>query len=355
MIKEQSRLLAEMTALFQYPDILTYQRGDNGRILGSTVCGRLPRTQEKEGPQSWQPNKIEYQCQGQPSRSYTVSCQGGECGADLEIWPSCSQDSLNVDWEEEVDVTYKNCQPVSVGNVTHLCGEGGRRGESKTRTDVGGVLQETTVTPCTDCRGVSGVMEKFDWSSWSDCTHRGDTVGGRNNSLEDVVCRMRGSGLVGFQIEKSNDCETPWVQLSTGCYWFATESTKTWSEARAFCHSQRAHLVEIDSQEERRAIDQRSSGYLWMGINDRAHEGRWFSEFNGEAPTFVFWGQNEPNDSGGEDCATFRAGGDHRWNDIPCDRRADTLCEKPQSSYGGQLGQDGMPESLLEDYIYDFE
>ena len=121
-----------------------------------------------------------------------MSCQDGECGADLEIWPSCSQDGLKVDWEEEVDVTYKNCQPVSVGNVTHLCGEGGRREESKTRTDVGGVLQETTVTPCTDCRGVSAL------GSWRSLT-----------GVPGLTAHTEATLLAGGTI--------PWKTLFAGC------------------------------------------------------------------------------------------------------------------------------------------
>merc|ERR1712088_675819 len=52
------------------------------------------------------------------------------------------------------------------------------------------------------------------------------------------------------------DCAAPWTQLSTGCCRFL-ESQMTQSEAKKFCEEELefpAHLIEMDSDEEERAI-----------------------------------------------------------------------------------------------------
>merc|ERR1712203_1099596 len=72
-----------------------------------------------------------------------------------------------------------------------------------------------------------------------------------------------------------NGCAAPWTQLSTGCYRFL-ESQMTQSEAKKFCEEEQgvpAHLLEMDSDEEERAIIaemQRRNSFSqkisWLGI-----------------------------------------------------------------------------------------
>merc|ERR1712062_206731 len=90
-----------------------------------------------------------------------------------------------------------------------------------------------------------------------------------------------------------NGCAAPWTQLSTGCYRFH-ESPMTQSEAKKFCEEEQevpAHLIEINSAEENRAIVaemQRQNSFsrkinFWLGINDRRSEGHWVLESTGKS------------------------------------------------------------------------
>ena len=117
-------------------------------------------------------------------------------------------------------------------------------------------------------------------------------------------------------------------------------------EAKAFCEEEQqvpAHLVEIDSLEENRAINAemlRQNFYsrkinFWLGINDRHTEGQWVLESTGKSVVFTDWNSGEPNTagrSGNENC-TFINELD-KWNDVNCNGKPNNgwtrtaFCEK---------------------------
>merc|ERR1711936_746954 len=142
------------------------------------------------------------------------------------------------------------------------------------------------------------------------------------------------------------DCAAPWTQLSTGCYRFH-ESPMTQIEAKKFCEEDQevpAHLVEIDSAEENRAIDaemQRRNSFsrkinFWLGITDRHSEGDWVLESTGKSVNFTNWNSGEPNNGNGnpgsENCAFINEL--EKWNDVDCNGKPSNgwtrtaLCEK---------------------------
>jgi len=135
-------------------------------------------------------------------------------------------------------------------------------------------------------------------------------------------------------------CEAPWTQLSTGCYRFHESPSLTQSEAKKFCEEEQqvpAHLVEIDSAEENRAvlaeIQRRNFGtYFWLGITDRHSEGDWVLESTGKRVVFTDWNSGEPNNagaSGSENCAFIND--EYKWNDCKCEQATPWLtaiCEK---------------------------
>ena len=115
-------------------------------------------------------------------------------------------------------------------------------------------------------------------------------------------------------------------------------------EAKKFCEEEQqvpAHLVEIDSAEENRAIVaeikrrnfvQRKTNF-WLGITDRHSEGHWVLESTGKSVVFTNWLSGEPNNWGsGENCAQTSVA--YEWNDRKCsDKQGDggwmrtALCE----------------------------
>ena len=117
----------------------------------------------------------------------------------------------------------------------------------------------------------------------------------------------------------------------------------TQSEAKKFCEEEQevpAHLVEIDSAEENRAIIAeiqrqyfvRRKIEFWLGITDRHSEGHWVLESTGKSVVFTNWLSGQPDNwHSNENCAhTY---GEYSWNDRKCsDKQGDgwmrtALCE----------------------------
>ena len=113
------------------------------------------------------------------------------------------------------------------------------------------------------------------------------------------------------------------------------EDSMSWYQAKNYCEKKGMKLVEINSDEENRAIvdEINTKGYrdrkmyFWMGMTDMSEEGTWKLASSGENASYLNWDKitKEPDNYGeqGEDCAFLRAGGcvdwDHTgWADLHC-------------------------------------
>ena len=85
---------------------------------------------------------------------------------------------------------------------------------------------------------------------------------------------------------------------------YVTSASILLEHAEAHCVSLGMHLVTINSEEENEKVGELIQGltdFIWIGLNDRALEGR--MERSGGVPvTCEFWKDGEPNDITGEDC-----------------------------------------------------
>ena len=75
---------------------------------------------------------------------------------------------------------------------------------------------------------------------------------------------------------------------------------------------------------------------VWIGLNDKATEGRWVW-INGErarVPAAVMWIAGYPDSNGNEDCGEILAENSSGYgaNDAPCSFNRIDLCEKRYSS-----------------------
>ena len=112
----------------------------------------------------------------------------------------------------------------------------------------------------------------------------------------------------------------------------------TWFEAANYCRGEGGKLVEINSEEENRVIEEEieRGGYqsrnmwFWIGLTDESEEGTWRYASDGEVASFSNWDTSypanpEPNNwNNNEHCALIRSGGcsswDHNgWADSNCD------------------------------------
>jgi len=349
MIELQGRSIALLTPLLRCSnssDILWFE--NTSRTSRSTAdvatCSCLPRSASTK---QLRPVRIDYQCQDDTNRSFQLSCPDGVCSS-REL-PSCTE---SLEWEEE-EVGFEKCQELSFKGASVLCGINGTKETTRRLHIGGGIVEEVVTASCNDCGDLSAALE---WTAWAPCTDEtsdectdewtnvewtSEETSGR--VIEGMLCRRRGNTFVGYE-EEEMSCEAPWTQLSTGCYRFH-ESRLTQSEAKKFCEEEQevqAHLVEIDSAEENRAIiaEMQRRNFesrkieFWLGITDRHSEGHWVLESTGKSVVFTDWKSGEPNNFGsGENCAHIYINSGYKWNDLECNRKTGAwirtaLCEK---------------------------
>ena len=78
-----------------------------------------------------------------------------------------------------------------------------------------------------------------------------------------------------------------------------------------------------------------TTGFIFLGLNDKDHEGQWVTNSFGEQPTWTFWHSGQPSGGTDKNCAVqvYDSGyaPDHkRWYSVPCHERVNVpvVCEK---------------------------
>lgn len=117
------------------------------------------------------------------------------------------------------------------------------------------------------------------------------------------------------------------ASLTGACYLLSGE-VATWGEAGERCRLWGGALASPDSPEEDAFVAEQVVADTWIGLNDRAVEGVWVWDANGEEADWDRWAAAQPDDFGGnEDCVEWRVDGGG-WNDRPCDDLRAFLCER---------------------------
>lgn len=114
---------------------------------------------------------------------------------------------------------------------------------------------------------------------------------------------------------------------------YCLQDAATWQNAQTRCVQSGGDLAMMDSAEENDALfaaigAKIDVGSMWIGLSDAAKEAdfRWAS---GEPVGAPPWRSGEPNNLGDEDCAEWLPS-DGRANDLPCQEKRASLCEKPR-------------------------
>lgn len=145
---------------------------------------------------------------------------------------------------------------------------------------------------------------------------------------------------IGWELYESlNVCGLGWHLYRTHCYTYL-ELKKTRAEAKDYCASTGAYLVQIDTRDENEWIKETLQPPLngsetcsnmfccdsWIGASDQDKEDV-FQWTNKENVVFSNWISGQPdNYGGGEDCVALCLNG--QWNDYPCTYHLNTICEK---------------------------
>ncbi|XP_027880295.1 CD209 antigen-like protein E [Xiphophorus couchianus] len=123
-------------------------------------------------------------------------------------------------------------------------------------------------------------------------------------------------------------CPAGWRMFSCSCYFLSTTSG-SWNKAREDCRNRGGDLVVISDDDEQKFVVALTETSAWIGLRKET-EGSW-KWVDGTALSSElkkFWGEEQPDNSGGkEDCVQIW-GNSKTWNDDKCDAKIKWICEK---------------------------
>ena len=104
--------------------------------------------------------------------------------------------------------------------------------------------------------------------------------------------------------------------------------------AQQYCNNNKAHLVDIESEEENDYVSNliknelSISAGIWTGINDQDTEGS-FQKSDGTVQNYFNWRHGEPNnDNGGQPENCVDVSYTSKWNDNSCSTKLSFICER---------------------------
>ena len=132
-------------------------------------------------------------------------------------------------------------------------------------------------------------------------------------------------------LDSAASCPCSFFTFEDNSYYFCDNTNLQWRWAQFACSFTGYNLVTINSDTENlfvyTTLLSLGGGRWWIGYNDRNQEGTW-EWASGETSSYEAWGNNEPNNSGGnENCAELNRFGDETWNDIQCNQSLKFICE----------------------------
>ncbi|XP_014192628.2 C-type lectin domain family 17, member A-like, partial [Haplochromis burtoni] len=119
-------------------------------------------------------------------------------------------------------------------------------------------------------------------------------------------------------------CPVGW-SFNHSCYLLSGRSG-SWDEARMDCINSGADLLVINSPEEQNFLST-ITREVWIGLNDEEQEGMW-KWVDGTPLTLTYWGGDQPDNGGEEDCVHLGGDKQKSWNDLWCLSSYQWICEK---------------------------
>ncbi|XP_066502466.1 lymphocyte antigen 75, partial [Hoplias malabaricus] len=181
------------------------------------------------------------------------------------------------------------------------------------------------------------------------------------------ICKMVGGQNVKPTAAPDSHCDKGYLLYGDYCYYFESETVKTWQDAESYCVVEKGHLVSVHNQETVSFLTAHMSRSSWVGLNDIRVEGH-FEWTDGTAADFLEWEMNQPDNwQGNEDCVHIR--GVEHWetgklNDLPCTATYPFICQKdkgqgpppvpPTSGPGWSEKCGPWVDDPFNDYCYQF-
>uniref|UniRef100_A0A4W6C4N3 C-type lectin domain-containing protein n=1 Tax=Lates calcarifer TaxID=8187 RepID=A0A4W6C4N3_LATCA len=118
-----------------------------------------------------------------------------------------------------------------------------------------------------------------------------------------------------------------WREYENKCYFFSTDTKKSWAAARHDCVQEGGDLVSITSAGEDYLKDLELP--TWIGLSDLLVENQYAWSDGVSAVLYTNWNDKEPNNAGGaEHCVAMTHGPlvTGKWNDDACSKNHSFVC-----------------------------
>ncbi|XP_060571129.1 low affinity immunoglobulin epsilon Fc receptor-like [Ruditapes philippinarum] len=140
------------------------------------------------------------------------------------------------------------------------------------------------------------------------------------------------------KISKLNQCPTSWFPYMNSCYILKKEAAD-WYQAQEWCQKNEAKLVEYSDMDEVTFVLSKAKADhywdtsnwvgFWVGANDLQKEGVFKWSTSRIRVHLENWLPGQPDKiSSEEDCMQTLVNQQGKWNDAPCDRKLNFMCEK---------------------------
>ncbi|KJU87798.1 secreted protein containing C-type lectin domain protein [Candidatus Magnetobacterium bavaricum] len=172
-------------------------------------------------------------------------------------------------------------------------------------------------------------------------------------SWNDASCENTNKAIM-----KKKDT-TGWVQNpSNGYLYKELIDGCTWDDCERAAEAEGAQLVSIRDAQENRWLFEEFSGHHWIGLNDKANEGKYVWS-GGKNYTYTNWDEGEPNGSSSENCVVmFNTTNEPvtpgSWNDGPCEHKNKAIIKKRNTTGWVRNPSNGsLYKELIDGCIWD--
>jgi hypothetical protein len=147
------------------------------------------------------------------------------------------------------------------------------------------------------------------------------------------VCNLFDDDCDGAPDNNNDECETCVLfDSSWGTTYELCFNKMHYQPAREYCQLGGGDLAIVDQLAKQDELVDAVLGVWWtdwwIGLDDIVEEGV-YTWVDGTPLDWAQWANNEPNNSGNEDCNHFASWAGGSWNDIPCDQDLAFICEYP--------------------------
>ncbi|XP_045179514.2 versican core protein-like [Mercenaria mercenaria] len=162
-----------------------------------------------------------------------------------------------------------------------------------------------------------------DWSEWSDCDVSADKYGEVGAKSRTRICGGNTTHCERYKISKlvyayevcEKVCPTDYTVTKNGFCLKYYAGPKTWDEAEAMCRTDGGHLVHVDSEIKAHDVNITLAANSLSGISfDKAwidgrrsvQGGSWAYGYKSTDSSFVYWGDNDPDNGATELCMVYQ-------------------------------------------------